>query len=91
MAIGVACLAAFIHQADKGVYIWFTYPLTLPGNEDAQQQWATFASEFGRPLLMVRPIPHLWKRGKPILRTLLLGRVSSAALVYTLKEKMREL
>lgn len=40
---------------------------------------------------MVRLIPHLWKRGKPILRTLLLGRVSSAALVYTLKEKMREL
>ena len=39
---------------------------------------------------MVRLIPHLWKRGKPILRTLLLGRVSSAALVYTLKEKMRE-
>lgn len=47
MAIGVACLAAFIHQADKGAYIWFTYPLTLSGNEDAQQHQATFASEFG--------------------------------------------
>lgn len=47
MAIGVACLAASIHQADKGAYIWFTYPLTLPGNEDAQQQQAIFARESG--------------------------------------------